>query len=863
MSILPSINVFKDFSCAVPYRAITNDCIVLSKPDRLTAVLEMHVSSINNLSAMQYCHNKLMRIFCEMPANTVVSIYYVKTHHKPNIPVLGTHKDDIVNFIEDVRVKHLSGINSFLHQNYLAITLQIEEEKSEFGLVEKVFGSSTKTTINDVESVSKSFKKTLERINDITKTIINGSGTEGTIYRLTSSQILQFLSLLCNHDFVDYYSGISSIFKGDFNCTNGGLANSREPGYVYYGGKYHAVMSQRSIDKKSKLPEKSHAGLNQIFHHRDLRDMPYIIQHSINIINKSDGIGKANVRKGMISSVRSITKVFPLPEALLKTPEGINPDILRELIEEATEIVKNSNHRFLEQHFHVHLWDDTLSGLNETVRTFDNAINSTYKLKRDKYNIKAAFFSIFPGNENINAIKNMLPSFNVSDFMPIDMPRYCYPHEKSKDFIYYHNSVDSLTKIDPFDRRADVWNSLIIGGPGSGKSFLAQDILWQYMIYNPQIAIIDRGGADSGSYRSFVMNNQGTYLELNFSSESDFSVNPFDGPFFVRIERDEEGRETVIPDLEGKPDPLKSIALLATIERMVCEGGKREISGDIKAEIFSSIRKYYTDKNNNKENSCNLNEFAQKYLQNNKILIVSGRDLYKELFLFIGEGTEEGPYARFFKATKKIKNKNIVCFDLQGISSHPQLRDVIVPALLDMIATNILGDQRNNRRKFVFVDEAWADLKGGSNVGAFMEELARTIRKLNGQITIISQRFSDILDSPIGGALIQCTSYYYFVGSKHEPEPLKNAVATAQGGRKELSSFDIEQIITQKSKQEFYLLTPFFCGKLRLYPSKEFAMVATTDAQDKAVLRKYMNKLGHNFVTPEVMMAAKEEFFNR
>lgn len=860
MSILPAVNVYKDISCAVPYRAITNDCIVSTRPDRLTAVLEMHISSINDFQSMQFCHDRLMKSLCEMPSNAVVSVYYIKTFHKPNIPVVGKHKDEVVNFIESVRVEHLSGITSFLHQNYMSITLPIEEEKSEFGLVDKVFTNSA-ATVNEVQKAASSFKKTLEKLNDVTKTIINGM--DGTIYRLTSSQILQFISLLCNHDFVDHYSGLSSIFKGDFNCTHGGILNTNAPGYVYYGGKYHAVLSQRSIDRKSKLPEKSHAGLNQIFNHRDLKNIPFIIQHSINFIPKQTGISKANVRKGMISSVRSLTKVLPLPEFLMKTPEGINPDILRELIEQAIELVKNSNHRFLEQHFHVHLWDDSLQELNDTIRTFDNAVSSAYKLKRDKYNIKSAFFSLFPGNESINPIKSMIPSFNVADFMPIDMPRFCFPHPGSKNFIYYHNSVDSLTRIDPFDKRADVWNALIIGGPGSGKSFLAQDILWQYMVYNPQIAIIDRGGAESGSYRSFVMNNQGTYLELNFSSEADFSVNPFDGPFFVRIERDEDGKELTVPDMSGKPDPLKSIALLATIERMVCEGGKNDISGVVKAELFALIRQYYTDKSNNPENSCNLNEFAQKYLKDNKKLLAAGRDLYKELFYFIGEGSEEGPYARFFKVTKQIKNKDIVCFDLQGISSHPKLKDVLVPALLEMIANNVIGDQRSNRRKFVFVDEAWADLKGGSNVGAFMEELARTIRKLNGQITIISQRFADILDSPIGGALIQCTSYYYFVGSKHDPEPLKYAVATAQGGRKTLSDFDIEQIMTQRSKQEFYLLTPFFCGKLRLYPSKEFAMVATTDAQDKAILRKYQNELGVNYVTPEVMKVAKEAFFSR
>ena len=58
----------------------------------------------------------------------------------------------------------------------------------------------------------------------------------------------------------------------------------------------------------------------------------------------------------------------------------------------------------------------------------------------------------------------------------------------------------------------------------------------------------------------------------------------------------------------------------------------------------------------------------------------------------------------------------------------------------------------------------------------------------------------------------------------------------------------------------FYVLTPFFCGQLRFFPTKEFIMMATTDPKHKAILEKYKKQLGVEYVTPEVIEIARHEF---
>jgi len=147
----------------------------------------------------------------------------------------------------------------------------------------------------------------------------------------------------------------------------------------------------------------------------------------------------------------------------------------------------------------------------------------------------------------------------------------------------------------------------------------------------------DRGGAESGSYRSFVMNNKGTYLEIAFESKVQFSINPLTVSCF---------------DENGSPYAFKMISLLATIERMVCEEKhQEELSGNVKYEVQRLLKEYYTAKGiTTRKNDCNLHEFAFEYLKGNQPLIAAGRDLWKELFYFIGRGKERRPICTISQA---------------------------------------------------------------------------------------------------------------------------------------------------------------------------------------------------------------------
>lgn len=834
-------------STLLPYTCIANDCILSLKKNRITAILEMHVSTVESDDNMQIMHDRVMKLITDFPEESVVSVYYTKTFIKQTIPLVNNHNNDIINYLEMKRNDTLLGKKPTTYKCFMSISIPLTEGKSNKGgidVLNKILNN--KQDMNALDQQRHIVRRAAKRLELIVTGFSNA--LDNRAFRLKSEQIAQFLSLILNHQFLDQFTEFSDIFKTDFISSYNKIIDASKHGYVYYGGHYHAVLSLRAYGKESSLPTNSSPKINQIFLKEILKDIPYTIHHVIQVPPMDKSIKIAKGRKNRIEVQSAFANNISF---LAKTPEGIPPKELKEMISESINIIESTGQRFLFQQYQVHIWSDSLNDLEDKIE-FLKSNTKGLSLKVEKYNIKGAYFSLFPGYEDTNPIKVMIPSYNVSDFLPIDMPRYCYSAHNSKDYIYYFTKEEQLTKLDLFDARADNWNAIICGGSGSGKSFICNDILSQYSVYNPQIAIVDYGGVDAGSYRNFIRNNKGTYLEINLDSH-DFSINPFDGAFFVTIVKDDSGREYKVPDINGKPDALKTVSLLAMIDRMVTDlSSKQELSKVVQSELFGIISKYYKEKNNNADNSCNLNEFAEEYLKGNTVLIALGRDIYKELFFFIGEGEKEGPYARFFRKTSEIKSKDFICFDMAGLKGQQHLKTVLIPALLEMICTNILGSSETDRRKLLVMDEAWNDLKGGA-MQDFMEEMFRTIRKLNGNISIITQQFDDVLRSNIGGALVANTSYYWFVGNKHLPEPLYKASASSSQGNMRLTEYDVKSIMDSTSKRDFYLLTPFFSGLLKFYPSKEFCLLATTNAEEKNMIRKHREKLGVEFVTPEVI----------
>ncbi len=830
----------KSLENILPYVAVANDFIISQKPNQLTAFYQAFLSYTDSTERMQSIHDKLMQSICDLPPETTVSIYYIKTFEKENIALKPSGRN-IVDYITGTLVNKLTKNPMSQYNCFVTITFPVKRpKKSELELYAKLFAKQNSKRAIGKENTAELYKEAVRKFGLSLKTF--EYSLSGRIHRLASDQILQALSLIVNKKYLKKITGLSSIFLSDFLINDNGILSPSKPAYIKYNGNYHAIMSMRNTGRWGRLPDKADASINTIFDHPQLKDIPYIIHHSIKVLERNKGLSYAKLRKAFLTGRGFLAKQFG--SFFAKTPEGKTPEELEDLLEQAIDVVEGSYHKFLQQTFQVHLWHNDNDLLDRSLDDFQAVIQEKYRqLRREKINIGAAYFSLFPGNEHINPLNMIMGSFNIADFMPIDLPRNCFTNPTSSNFIHYNNESESLLKLDIFDDRSKNWNALVFGDSGSGKSFFVQSILWQYSVFTPQIAIIDYGGQEAGSYRNFVLNNHGTYLEL--SDNSKFSVNFFEGPYLVFDEEEQKMKRS-----SGKLN-----LLLNSIEKMA-GGEENPFTETIMFHLQREISKYYSDHNNNENNDCSIDDFAETHLKDNRVFVDEcKRDIYKEIWRFIGDG----PYADYMKKTSDITTKDLICFDLEGIKNEKRLKDVIIPALLDLITKNIFGSSDIGRKRLIIMDEAWKDMRGGKMTD-FMEDCVRTLRKKNAALFVISQSLLDIMKSPIGEALMTNTSFYYIVGSAHDATALSKIKVDGASGAVNLSDYDINRILNQKGKQDVYLVAPFYCGQLRFYPSLEFIMVSSTNANHKAILIKHRSKVGARFVTPEVIESAKADF---
>jgi hypothetical protein len=220
-----------NLSECLSYTCIANDTILSLKKNRISAILEMHVSTIECEEIMQNRHDRVMKLLMDFPDDSIVSIYFTKNFINQDISHVNSHQNKIINFLEKKRNETLLARNPSTFKCFMALSIPLTESKVDKGGIEllNILSSSNNsdTSLDVQRSIIKKAKKRLD-------SLVNGfkNSVDNRAFRLNSTQIAQFLSLILNHTYLDNFTEFSDVFKSDFISSYNNILDNRRGGFV-------------------------------------------------------------------------------------------------------------------------------------------------------------------------------------------------------------------------------------------------------------------------------------------------------------------------------------------------------------------------------------------------------------------------------------------------------------------------------------------------------------------------------------------------------------------------------------------------------------------------------------------------------
>ncbi len=316
----------------------------------------------------------------------------------------------------------------------------------------------------------------------------------------------------------------------------------------------------------------------------------------------------------------------------------------------------------------------------------------------------------------------------LADFLPV----YGFWTGHDVPQIILRQRGNGILGFDPFSPTLGNFGTIISGGSGAGKSFLANLIVSQMLKNSPKIYILDIGA----SYKRFTEVLGGQYIELGKSS--DLSINPLslDG-----IKPDD--RES----LDEKVKYVVSLVEIMTKEPTALALGKLE-----KSELEKCVQKV-------------LSFDEEKTLSDlQKVLLEHADQTIQRLGKILSLWCGDSPFGKFVDRPTTVKlNSDLVCFDLKGLENYPDLQSVCLFLITDLIWREVQKDR--TKMKLTFFDECWRLLE--SDEGAqFIGSVFRTFRKYKAAPIAISQTMDDFSKSKIASAVMPNSSVKWILRQK-------------------------------------------------------------------------------------------------
>ncbi|MCI6996402.1 MAG: PrgI family protein [Eubacterium sp.] len=352
-------------------------------------------------------------------------------------------------------------------------------------------------------------------------------------------------------------------------------------------------------------------------------------------------------------------------------------------------------------------------------------------IRRLQYLQEQGMVASLPLGMNQTGVHRLLTTTSTAIFVPFTTQELFMDGEA----LYYGLNALSNNMIMVDRKKLKNPNGLILGTPGSGKSFAAKrEILNVFLITDDDIIVCD----PEGEYFPLVNALNGQVVKI--SAKSTDYINPMDvnldviyHPEKYRINGDTEDVDTIIAD--------KSEFIASFCELIMKKPQGAELDGDEVSIIDHCIKDIYEEFLYNDpvpEKMPMLEDFLNRlndYADQND----AARRIANCLQLYV-----TGSQNVFNHRTNVDMNNRVVCFDIKDLGTT--LRKAGMLIVQNMVWTRVSTNRALKKATRYYVDEFHLLLKQPQTAN-YSVEIWKRFRKWGGIPTGLTQNVSDFLGS--------------------------------------------------------------------------------------------------------------------
>ena len=382
--------------------------------------------------------------------------------------------------------------------------------------------------------------------------------------------------------------------------------------------------------------------------------------------------------------------------------------------------LQNKNERMFLLTFLVVNIADNKRKLNNDIFAVSGIANKyNCSLVRLDYQQEDGLMSSLPLGMNYIPIQRAMTTSSTAIFVPFITQELF----QSGESIYYGLNSVSNNMIMSDRKKLKNPNGLILGTPGSGKSFSAKrEITNAFLVTDDDIIICD----PEAEYYPLVERLKGQVITLSPTGKGQNGKIQYINPMDINLNYSED----------NNPIALKSDFILSLCELIV--GGKEGLQPIEKTVIDRCVKNIYKK------------YFIDPKPKNMPIL----QDLYEELLiqpeteaLRIASALElyvSGSLNVFNHRTTVEINNRVVCFDIKQLGK--QLKKIGMLIVQDQVWNKVTTNRTEKKATRYYIDEFHLLLKE-EQTSAYSIEIWKRFRKWGGIPTAITQNVKDLLAS--------------------------------------------------------------------------------------------------------------------